>query len=204
MQMRKVQVGNFKLTSLLIIISSFSSIHHHHYHKAEPESFFFDFLEILIQFLYHFFMIFLWFQYDLSVFLFQYDFFRFLLFQYDFFMTSFQLGESCLHAGCKYGHTAVVEYLVSIHTNIDLQDSVSFYCFLFRFSFYFISLDSLFVSSPFRETVPGKTNRNLKTASLLLIYCHHHHHDYHHHHDESPAQGVWSAHCSVARLPSDR
>lgn len=38
-----------------------------------------------------------------------------------------QLGESCLHASCKYGHSTVVEYLVSIHTNIDLLDTVSFH-----------------------------------------------------------------------------
>ena len=58
------------------------------------------------------------------------------------FFILFKLGESCLHAGCKYGHTSVVEYLVSIHTKIDLQDSVSFYFLLFFFikilSFYFV------------------------------------------------------------------
>ena len=37
-----------------------------------------------------------------------------------------QLGEACIHAGCKYGHTDVIQYLVSIRTNLDLQDHVSF------------------------------------------------------------------------------
>ena len=44
-----------------------------------------------------------------------------------------QIGESCLHGGCKYGHTAVLQYLTSIHTNIDLQDNVSIALISFLF-----------------------------------------------------------------------
>ena len=36
-----------------------------------------------------------------------------------------QQGEACLHTGCKYGHSSVVQYLVTTHTNLDLQDMVS-------------------------------------------------------------------------------
>ena len=39
-------------------------------------------------------------------------------------------GESCLHTACNYGHTQTVEYLTSIHTNLDLQDVVSLFCFI--------------------------------------------------------------------------
>ena len=38
-----------------------------------------------------------------------------------------QNGESCLHTACNYGHTSTVEYLTSIHTNLDLQDVVSLF-----------------------------------------------------------------------------
>ena len=67
------------------------------------------------------------------------------------FFILFKLGESCLHAGCKYGHTSVVEYLVSIHTKIDLQDSVSFYFLLF-----------FFYKNP------------------VILFCHHHHDEHDH------------------------
>ena len=41
----------------------------------------------------------------------------------------YQNGESSLHTACNYGHTSTVEYLTSIHTNLDAQDIVSlFYC----------------------------------------------------------------------------
>ena len=35
-------------------------------------------------------------------------------------------GESCLHAACNYGHVEAATYLASIHTNLDLQDVVSY------------------------------------------------------------------------------
>ena len=36
-----------------------------------------------------------------------------------------QLGEACIHTGCKYGHTGVIQYLVTRTDNIDCQDHVS-------------------------------------------------------------------------------
>ena len=53
-----------------------------------------------------------------------------IFFVYYIFVNFFQSGESCLHAGCRYGHASVLQYLATIHTNIDLQDNVSCCCCL--------------------------------------------------------------------------
>lgn len=42
-----------------------------------------------------------------------------------------------MHAACKYGHLSVIDYLTTIHTNLDLQDKVNL--IIFYLFFYFIA-----------------------------------------------------------------
>ena len=112
------------------------------------------------------------------------------------FFILFKLGESCLHAGCKYGHTSVVEYLVSIHTKIDLQDSVSFYFLLFFFikSCHFIlSSPSWWAWSLISNDHDDDHDKSLSQARSMIID--------HDDHDKYPAQRVGTAHRSWHGFP---
>ena len=92
------------------------------------------------------------------------------------------MGESCLHAGCKYGHAAVVEYLVSIHTNIDLQDAVSFVLFFILFCFLY-SVLSLIVVFSMHHCV-YLPSINIFMIFIMIYHANYFDHvDHHYHHD---------------------
>ena len=52
------------------------------------------------------------------------------------------MGEACIHTGCKYGHTGVIQYLVTRTDNIDSQDHVRNFSFL-RACYYPLALFGL-------------------------------------------------------------
>ena len=58
-----------------------------------------------------------------------------MFFIYLFLFILSQGGESVLHAAAKYGQLSIVEYLVTIHTNLDLLDQVIYLFFIFVYLF---------------------------------------------------------------------
>ena len=49
----------------------------------------------------------------------------------DFYVSFFQSGETAAHVAARYGHASVIDYLVSADVDINVQDNVSTYGYLY-------------------------------------------------------------------------